>query len=97
MRFIQRKTCVAFLVLGLKVATINYYSIRVIVLYNYKVTLLLYIIRLPCLSKTYIQSYFVLWKQLRCFFNFLFFENVICGMFVSYDCVKELDNVCATN
>ncbi len=94
MRFIQRKTCMAFLVLGLKVATIIYYSICVIVLYNYKVTLFLYIIQLPCLSKTYIRSYFVLWKHLRCFFNFLFFENVIYGIFVNYDCVEGFD---ATN
>jgi hypothetical protein len=81
MRFIQRKTCMAFLVLGLKVATINYYSICVIVLCNYKITLFLYIIRLPCLSKRYIWSYFVLRKHLRCFFNFLFFEDVTCGIF----------------
>jgi len=74
MRFIQRKTCMAFLVLGLKVATINSYSICIIVLYNYKVTLFLYIIRLPSLSKTYIWSYFVLRKHLRCFFNFLFLK-----------------------
>jgi hypothetical protein len=43
------------------------------------------------------MTIFCLMEALEIFLNFMFFDNVICRMFVSYDCVKELDNVCATN
>jgi hypothetical protein len=40
----------------------------------------------------YISSY-----QSEMFLQFLFFEGIICGMFVNYDHVEIFDNVCAMN
>lgn len=73
MRFIQRKTCMAFLVLGLKLATINYYSICVIVLYKYKVTFVLAHHWTTMFVKDIYMIIFCLMEAIEMFFSIFFF------------------------